>query len=50
MVPVEPVKIVATHYEHMFGPVDFIDRIDVAEPGTYAIIKIGDTDDIRHTR
>ena len=41
---VEPDKVVTTRYENMFGPCDFIDRIDVAEPGTYAIIRIGDTD------
>ena len=45
LVPVEPDKIVTTRYENMFGPCDFIDRIDVAEPGTYAIIRIGGNDD-----
>ena len=45
MVPVEPDKVVTTRYENMFGPCDFIDRIDVAEPGTYAIIRIGGDDE-----
>ena len=46
VVPVEPDKIVTTRYENMFGPCDFIDRIDVVEPGTYAIIRIGGDDDV----